>query len=300
MLDFSVRSVEVFHTVAKHRSFTTAAEELYISQSSVSKIIARLEGTLNTQLFERSSHGVELTPAGQFLYEELRDLLPQFQRVFQDLSTFGLQFKEHLCLSMPSSTCARVIAAFSSAYPNIHFTVSQNYDPFISFNALMRNDAALWITHSLLIPEDYKKHIEIRQMYEDPVYVVLPVDHPLAGRESLSVKDLKKETIICHSGHTMSMVRALSINTGMTLPFRDMRDSINTRAICLVAICSGQGISLFYKSDFEMISSNKIVAIPLEEAPNCAVVAAYEKNRQLEDHELALLSYFSKYWNDYG
>lgn len=299
MLDFSVRALEVFQAVAKHRSFTTAADELYISQSSVSKIIARFESTLQVQLFQRSSHGVELTPAGQFLYGELDKLLPQLQSVFQDLNTIGCQVKEHICFSMPTSTCKRLINAFTNAYPNIHFTTSQSYDPFVSFNALMSNDASLWITHSLLIPEDYNKHIESNHIYSDPVFAVLPVDHPLTEKEFLSVRDLLGEKIICHSGHTMALIRALSINTGVTLKIMDMRDSINTRAMCLVEICSGKGISLFYKSDFEMISSNKVVSIPLTEGAGCAVVAVHERNRKLEEHELALQNYFTRYWNDY-
>lgn len=299
MLDFSVRALEVFHAVAKHRSFTTAADEMYISQSSVSKIIARFESTLQVQLFQRSSHGVELTPAGEYLYKELDGLLPQMQSLFQDLSTIGCQIKEHLCLSMPTSICKRLIKAFTSAYPNIRFTTSQSYDPFVSFHALMSNDASLWITHSLLIPEDYKKHIKENHIYADPVFAVLPADHPLANHEFLSIRDLADEKIICHSGHTLALAKALSINTGVTLKALDMRDSINTRAMCLVEICSGRGISLFYKSDFEMISSDKVVSIPLTEGTCCAVVAIHEKNRKLEDHEINLLNFFTHHWNNY-
>lgn len=299
MLDFTIRALDVFFAVAKDLSFSQAADHLFMSQSSVSKIIMRLENNLGTQLFSRTSHGVELTSSGEFLFEELGIILPQIHQVFSDLSSINSPIKEHLSLSMPSSTCRRLVNDFVTAYPSIRFSSSQNYDPFIAFNDLFKNDPALWITHSLLIPEDYMKHITIHRIYEDPVYVILPLDHPFANAKFLSIQDLQRENLICHSNHTLAMAKALSINAGLTLRTVDMRDSINTRAMCLIAICAGKGISLFYKSDFEMIATDKIVRVPLQEGECCAVVACLPKSRKLEIHEETLLHYLSKYWDSY-
>lgn len=296
MLDFSIRSLEVFYAVAKYGSFTIAAEELYISQSSVSKIIGRLELILGIGLFERNSHSVALTPAGQYLYKELDKFLPTIETTFQKLDAFKYQVEENICLSLPYSVGKRLASNFTKDYPNIHLSISQNYDSFLAFNSLISNDVSLWITHSLLIPEDYKKHINIFPIYSDPVYAVLPAAHPLAGQSSIHIRDIRRETIICHSLHTMAAARALSINSGHKLNVVDMRDSIATRAACLVAISSGEGISLFYKSDFEMLSSRKVVSIPIEEGQACMLVAAYEKSKELEEYEVAFLNNFAQYW----
>lgn len=297
MLDCNIRSLEVFYAVAKHNSFSAAANELYISQSSVSKIVSRLESTLNLQLFNRSSHGISLTAAGQYLYGELDHLLPSICRLFRDMASFG-QLQESIGFSIPASSCKRLIKAFSSDYPNIHFDTSQNYDSFLSFHALTNGDVSLWIAHSYLIPKDYGKHIRIVPLYPDPIYVVLPVGHPMATRASLPLAVLSQEQLLCHSAHTLAMAKALSINHGVNLHIADMRNIISNRAECLRAILAGEGISLFYKSDFEMLSSRKIVCVPLEEGADCSIVAAYEKSRQLQSHESAFLANFIQYWED--
>ena len=63
----------VFHTVAKKGSISHAAKELYISQPAISKSIQKLEDSLNTTLFKRSSRGVTLTADGEILFQHTRD-----------------------------------------------------------------------------------------------------------------------------------------------------------------------------------------------------------------------------------
>ncbi len=64
-------SYQIFYTVAKHGSFSQAANELYISQPAISKSIQKLEKSLDTTLFIRSSRGVTLTEDGKLLYEHI-------------------------------------------------------------------------------------------------------------------------------------------------------------------------------------------------------------------------------------
>ncbi len=64
-------SYQVFYTVAKHGNFSRAARELYISQPAISKSIKKLEESLDTTLFIRSSRGVTLTEDGKLLYDHI-------------------------------------------------------------------------------------------------------------------------------------------------------------------------------------------------------------------------------------
>ena len=66
---------QIFYEVAGCRNFSVAAKKLYISQPAVSKSISRLEESLNTTLFHRSSRGVSLTPEGELLYKHVEQAL---------------------------------------------------------------------------------------------------------------------------------------------------------------------------------------------------------------------------------
>ncbi len=65
------RRLQVFHAVAKHRSFTKAAEALYMTQPAVTFQIKQLEEQYNTRLFERGHGRISLTPAGRMLHPGL-------------------------------------------------------------------------------------------------------------------------------------------------------------------------------------------------------------------------------------
>ena len=77
-MNFSFRQMRAFLAVARHASFTKAAEQLHISQAGLSAMVRDLETQLDCRLFERTTRAVRLTPAGQAL-------LPVAQRTVHDL-----------------------------------------------------------------------------------------------------------------------------------------------------------------------------------------------------------------------
>ena len=78
--------IEYFIAVAKSLNFTDAARNLYVSQPSLSKQIALLEKEIGVQLFNRSTRGVRLTPAGAVLYKELGNVLDTIHEAIEKSS----------------------------------------------------------------------------------------------------------------------------------------------------------------------------------------------------------------------
>src|SRR5215471_12391155 len=76
--DFTIHQLTVFSTVARHLSYTRAAEELYLSQPAVSQQVRTLEQALGVCLFERSGRGIVLTAAGQEILGQAEHLLTLF------------------------------------------------------------------------------------------------------------------------------------------------------------------------------------------------------------------------------
>lgn len=72
-MEQSLNYYQIFYTVARFQSISEAATHLFISQPAVSKSIQKLEDSLQTRLFFRSSRGVSLTKEGQLLYEHVKD-----------------------------------------------------------------------------------------------------------------------------------------------------------------------------------------------------------------------------------
>ena len=69
------RRLRIFHAVAKHLSFTKAADALFMTQPAVTSQVKQLEEHLNTRLFDRARGGISLTPAGQLALEYAQRIL---------------------------------------------------------------------------------------------------------------------------------------------------------------------------------------------------------------------------------
>jgi DNA-binding transcriptional LysR family regulator len=83
-----LRQLEYFVAVARHRHFTRAAEELYVTQPALSQQVRRLEAELGLALLRRTSRGIELTPAGE-------DLLVHAQKVIAEVGAARTAMDEH-------------------------------------------------------------------------------------------------------------------------------------------------------------------------------------------------------------
>ena len=78
MSDFRLK---VFSCVAKHLSFTKAAEELLISQPAITKHIKELESIYNVRLFERNGNKIEITNEGKLLYQHSEKIINDYNKI---------------------------------------------------------------------------------------------------------------------------------------------------------------------------------------------------------------------------
>ena len=84
-----MKDLELVYAVYQYGSFTKAAEELYISQSSLSMAIQRIEGELGLPLFDRRQHPIRLTQAGEEVlrfYREMKPLQTKMKARVQDIA----------------------------------------------------------------------------------------------------------------------------------------------------------------------------------------------------------------------
>lgn len=81
-LDISLYQMQIFFKVAEEQSFSEAAQMLYISQSTVSKAIAKLEEELEIRLFERTTRRIKLTEPGKLLYFAWKEQVERIWHIY--------------------------------------------------------------------------------------------------------------------------------------------------------------------------------------------------------------------------
>ena len=181
---------EVFLEVAQRLSFTKAGQALFISQSAVSKQVKALEEHYQTGLFERLGGSVQLTPAGQKLYQKLLQAKQLQQELRQEMSELSPAFAPAVHLLLGASTTISlyvlpaVVAAYLRQHPRHQLSLkNRNSDNIL--RALLDHEIELGIIEGI----HKVSNVTYTPLLTDEVIAVCAADNPLAGR-ALTASDL--------------------------------------------------------------------------------------------------------------
>ncbi len=196
MLD--VRRMRVLREVAVKGSFSAAAESLSFTQSAISQQIAALEREAGTTLVQRSARGVKLTEAGEAVVRHTDAIMARLAEAEAELEAIaglrGGRLRTAAFESAGATLMPLAIAAFRQQHPAVELSMSMS-EPEDCVPLLRSGDLDLAIVF-----ESAVKHaddgIHRVHLIEDPMYLVLPRDHPLANRRRLRLADLAGEAWI--------------------------------------------------------------------------------------------------------
>jgi molybdate transport repressor ModE-like protein len=198
MLD--VRRMRVLREVAQRGSFSAAADALSFTQSAVSQQIAALEREAGAVLVERSARGVRLTEAGEAVVRHTDAILARLEEAEAELEAIAGLRGGRLRLASFESAAATVmpvaIARFTQAHPAVELSMSL-MEPEEALPAMRAGDIDLAVTFGAGRAGDRERDgFEHVHLLEDPMYLVLGADHPLARRRGVRLADLAGEAWI--------------------------------------------------------------------------------------------------------
>ena len=183
-----LRHLVAFDAVARHRSFSAAAEELGYTQSAVSQQIADLERIARTRVFDRfpGPRPVELTEAGRVLLAHARPVLARMEAVRVDLDALAQGAVGDLRIgtfqSAATNLLPSLLVAFKRAWPRIEVTLFESGSHDEIDGQVERGVLDLAFTHPP-IPEGVP--LEYTDLLSDPYVLVIGRGHPFAGRPAL-------------------------------------------------------------------------------------------------------------------
>jgi DNA-binding transcriptional LysR family regulator len=194
MLD--LRRLRIFAAVAETGSFTAAATALYLTQPAVSQQMAILEREAGVPLLERVPRGIRLTPAGQLLAERAGRLLAEMDELEEDLRRFGAGVREVHLSAFPTAGADLVplaIRAFRERHPDIRVVLTPAHaDEVVASLQSARISVGL-IWEYDFAPQSHDPAFDRVELLTDPLRVVLPTAHPLAGEGEIALRDLAEE-----------------------------------------------------------------------------------------------------------
>lgn len=264
LITMEINRARAFLAVAEELHFGRAAQRLHIAQPPLSRMIRALEQDLQTQLFERTSHRVVLTPVGQALVEPARELVMQSERIVHlarrlhrgEIGRVRLGFAG----ASVNSVVSALVRALREQHPDISLELSgaQLSEPGLRGMLSARLDAIVgrW---DVLPPE-----VDSLVIAREELLVALPAGHRLEHSSSIAAEDLAEEPWVVlpgGGGATLSSRLNALARRGRFVP--RIVETAPDSATQLLMVDAGSGIALTFSGVRENIPVESVVFRPL-------------------------------------
>jgi DNA-binding transcriptional LysR family regulator len=190
----SLRQLQVFEAVARLLSYTRAAEELFLSQPTVSMQIKKLETDIGLPLTEQIGKKISLTEAGNALYQATQDILGTLGRFEMQIDDQKGLRTGQLRISVVTTAnyfAPRLIGKFTQKYPGINVSLDVSNREHI-LQRMSQNMDDLYLVGKP--PES--SELDFQPYLENPMVVVAPVSHKLAGQKSIPLAIIAEQPFI--------------------------------------------------------------------------------------------------------
>jgi DNA-binding transcriptional LysR family regulator len=190
-----IKHLQYFIEVSKFNSFSRAANHLFITQPTISKMIKNLETELGVSLFDRSRKQLVLTDAGLIILEQAKLIDKAFNNLETELDNLTGLKKGHIRVGLPPIFDAhhflKIVSLFHEKYPGITFQLvedgSKKIEEDVGNNLL---DVGIIV---LPTKNDIFNHFPFM---EEDLKLILHPSHPLAEREEVQLTELANESFI--------------------------------------------------------------------------------------------------------
>ncbi len=183
-------SARYFLEVARTGSIAVAAEELHVASSAISRQISKLEESVGCQLFERRARGMVLSEAGERLALYMRNTSLQGERVLEEIKAPAKRAEKLIRIACTEGfACgflAEVMSKFRRDHQDCFLTLTATSPQGVS-GLVARGEADVGLKFSVA-PE---RGLRVEHTQPAPIVLVTSVDHPIAGKRRIALKDVR-------------------------------------------------------------------------------------------------------------
>lgn len=298
-MDISLRQLEVFVNIVENRSFSKAAEVLYLSQSTVSSHIAQLETVLKTPLLERRDKRLaEPTAAGWRVYNSAKEILALCRNMQEEFSTEEIRcpFISIAASTVPSRYLVpQLIAAYVAKSPGARFSVLEG-DSAFALEKLKSGEAALAFMGTRYEIRSFQYHT----ICKDRLVLITPNTEEFAakqkdgvlGKELLSYSMIMREAGSGTRNEMNKYLTHIGVNPASLSVIAYMSDMESIKK----AVINGLGITIISERVAEdAISAGTVLSFQLDSKDYYRnLYLAYKKSRHLSTAERNFVAFTSK------
>ena len=272
--------------IADTGSFSRAAERCRVAQPSLSQQVLKLEEDLGSKLFDRLGRSVRLTEAGRAFLPHARSILHQMEAARSGVEDKRTDVRGNVAVGVIPTIAPylmpQYVAAFSKRYPEARLRIVEETTPVLIEG--LRN---LSVDVAILSLPLRHKEFQIFPLRTEPLYAVLPKEHPKAGAKSIALKDLREEQfVMLRDGHCFRDVSIAACTRAKLNPRVGFESGQFSSLLGMVA--AGVGVSLVPEMAIDRSARCSYVRVSDPQALR-TVVAAVLRGRSFNRVQQAFL-----------
>lgn len=276
--------LKYFIAVSEFKSFTKASEYLYVSQPTLSRQIAELEEELGRKLLDRQSRSISLTKAGEICFREAKEIVERCDALSEvvksetpeDEGVLKIGYMgmiEHGLMSVP-------IRKFAEKYPRVKTFLYKN--SLSELNHLLLQDKCD-VIYTVKAGIDTIKQIDCTVLVPNELKLMVPVTHPLAGRNFVKLEELPDEKFVMlkrdSSPYLVDHLFSMCMRKGFSPKVVYYVEDPQT---VLYAVALGKGIA-FLSERINPDNVNGVKTIDIVDCDmDCSMVLAYKREKNNE------------------
>jgi LysR family transcriptional regulator, low CO2-responsive transcriptional regulator len=254
MRNSTLRQLELFEAIARLGSFTRAAEELFLTQPTVSMQIKKLSDTVGMPLFEQIGKKIYLTDIGHELHRTclgISEHLANFEMIAADMKGLKTGKLRLAVVTTAKYFAPRLLGTFCQQYPGVDASLKVSNRERV-LERLANNQDDLYILGQP--PED--ADVVAEPFLENNLVVIAPANHPLANKKRIPLERLAREPFLLRepgSGTRMATERQFA-ESGLKLK---MRMELGSNEAIKQAVIGGLGVSILSRHTLELDTPTK-------------------------------------------
>jgi len=258
------RRLQVFHTVARLLSFTKAADSLHMTQPAVTFQIRQLEEYFNTRLFDRTHNRISMTEAGECVFDYADRIIALYNEMDNSVRELTGDVTGLLVIGASTTIAEYVLPSllgeFRKLFPNVKLRLNVSNSLGI-VHMVEANQVDVGIVESPVS----NKNLAVEICWQDEMVVIVPPDHALAAKSSISVNDLVGVPFLCREEGSGSREVFLDYQKENDGPGLDLSMELGSPEAVKSAVEAGLGVSVVSRATVEKERKlGTVAAIPLD------------------------------------
>jgi DNA-binding transcriptional LysR family regulator len=261
----TLNQLRYFQAVARALNFRAAAEELYISQPSLSRSIDSLEQELGVILFERAGRGISLTGSGRLFLEYTNRILDECDIAIykmKELSSTGGRIDIGYVFPLANYYIPHKVRSFLDMPENEHVTFGFNQN---RTSSIIRDIKSGKLDVGFCAYSENEEELEFVPILKQEMVIITSNEHPLAEKEKLSINELSRYPVIGYDrvsalgGYTNRLYRSLGIKLDIVCECSDensiqalVREQFGIALVAKVDILNGNYLKIHSVSDADL------------------------------------------------